>query len=384
MPLALRALLVLALLLVLPLAGRTQESATLVADSLRIEGDAKLIAEGAVEVFFEGRRMTASRIVFDQIEDRLFIEGPIRLSDADGTTIILADQAELSSDMTEGLLQSARVVLDRQLQLAAAEMRRVQGRYLQLDNAVASACRVCATGDTPLWEIRARRVLHDQQDRQIYFDQAQFRLAGVPVFYIPRLRVPDPTLDRASGFLLPKLSGTTGLGTGLRMPYFLTLGPSRDLTITPYLTTQAGRTVEFRYRQALRSGGITIEGALSRDQIRPGETRGYILATGNFALPRGFRLDFTAEGVSDETYLADYGTSDKDLLTSAVTISRVRREEYVGGRLSNIRTLRADENDSATPYLISDAIYQRRFTFGQLGGEGNLRFQTLGYARSSS
>lgn len=366
-----------------PLAVSAQESATLVADSLQIAGDARLIAQGSVEVFYQGRRLTASRIVYDQSADRLLIEGPIRLTDETGTITVVAAQADLAADLTEGILQSARVVLDQKLQMAAAEMRRSGGRYLQLDNAVASSCRICAGSTTPLWEIRARRVLHDQQERQIYFDQAQLRVGGMPVLFIPRLRIPDPTLDRSSGFLMPEYTSRSGLGFGVTVPYFLTLGPSRDLTFSPSIMAN-GRSLGLRYRQAWDNGGITVTGALSRDEIQPGEMRGYVIADGLFALPNDFRLAFHAEAVSDDAYLADYGISDQDRIANSVQVERVRRDEYIKGRVVNFDTLRANELPSATPYLVTDATYISRFTLGRLGGEGTLRFGAHTHTREAS
>lgn len=361
-----------------------QETATLIADRLEIAADNRLIADGAVEVFHQGRRLTASRIVYDQTTDRLNIEGPIRLTDEAGTTVIIGAQAELSADLTEGILQSARVVLDQQLQMAATELRRSEGRYLQLDNAVASSCRICAGSSTPLWEIRARRIMHDQQERQIYFDHAQLRFGGMPVFYIPRLRIPDPTLDRGNGFLFPTFSSQTGLGFGLTTPYFLTLGPSRDLTFSPTITTKGGRTLGLRYRQAFDNGNITVTGALSRDRIQPGEMRGYVIADGVFALRDGFRLAFHGEAVSDDAYFADYGISDADRITNTVQIDRVRRDEYILARVINFNSLRDAELPSATPYLVTDATYLRRFQLGALGGDGTLRFGTHTHTRQAS
>lgn len=360
-----------------------QDRATLVADSLEIAGESRLVANGSVEVFYQGRRLTASRIVYDQKAGTLQIEGPIRLTDDTGETVILASQADLSADMTEGLLTSARVVLNQQLQIAAAEARRVGGRYLQLDNAVASSCRVCAGSDIPLWEIRARRVTHDQTERQIYFDHAQLRFGGVPVFYIPRLRLPDPTLKRASGFLLPSFSGSTLLGTGLSLPYFLTLGPSRDLTITPFLTNAKVRNVTLRYRQAFAKGEITVTGAAAQDSIDGSSgVRGYVFADGSFALPQGYRLTFHGEAVSDDSYLADYDIREADRLVSSVTVSRVRQDELVYGTLRSIDTLRSEDVGSSSPSLVADALWQHRFA--ALGGNGNLRFASHGHLRSST
>ncbi|HEX9859172.1 MAG TPA: LPS-assembly protein LptD, partial [Paracoccaceae bacterium] len=228
-------MLVAGLFTLLPQA-QAQEMAALIADRVAITGDSTLVAEGGVEVFYMGRRLRASRILYDRAADRLTIEGPITLTDETGS-FILASQAELSADLTDGVLTSARLVLNQQLQIAAARMMRLGGRYTQLSNTVASSCQVCSLDPVPLWEIRARRVVHDQLERQLYFDQATLRLAGVPVFYIPRLRMPDPTLTRATGFLMPTLRTTSGLGTGLKLPYFLAIGDHRDLLLTPYLTT---------------------------------------------------------------------------------------------------------------------------------------------------
>lgn len=371
----------LALLFAAPIGAQDTERATLVADSLQIAGDSKLIAQGGVEVFFQGRRLTAERIVYDQKAGRLTIEGPIRLTEEDGKTVILASQADLAADMTEGLLKSARVVLNNQLQMAATEARRFGGRYLQLDNAVASSCRVCAGSETPLWELRARRVTHDQTERQIYFDHAQLRLGGIPVFYIPRLRLPDPTLKRANGFLLPRFSSSTTLGTGVELPYFLTLGPSRDLTVTPFATTANARSVTLRYRQAFRKGEVTVTSAVAKDARFDG-LRGYVFADGSFALPHAYRLSFHGELASDSSFLSDYDITEEDRLTSYVDVTRVRREELVYGTLRGIKSLRSAENDSSIPSLVGDAIWQRRFT--GYGGTGMLRFASHGHLRSST
>lgn len=362
--------------------GSAQDLAALVANSVRIDAGGQLIADGGVEVFYQGRTLRASQIVYDRGTDRLSITGPIVLIDGE-EAILVASQADLAADLTEGVLTSARLVLNRELQMAANQIQRIGGRYTQLDNTVASSCKICSDAP-PLWEIRARRVIHDQQERQIYFDHAQFRVSGLPVVYFPRLRMPDPTLRRSSGFLMPTIRTTSGLGTGIKLPYFRTLGPHRDLTITPYLSTKSGRTVELRYRQAFARGDLELNGALSRDDLRPGETRHYMTAVGNFTLPRDFRLSFNGIIVSDPAYLADYGLPETDRLTSRVEVSRTRRNEHISGRLIGIRSIRAGEINSTLPTVITDVTYHSRFSGGPLGGEAGLRFQTHGHYRSST
>ena len=363
--------------------AKAQDLASLVAERVEITGTSQLIAEGDVEIFFKGRRLKAQRIVYDSTTDRLQITGPIVLVDDSGT-FILASQADLSADLADGVLKSARLVLNQQLQLASTEVQRVGGRYTRLGRTVASSCQVCAANPRPLWEIRASQVVHDQQTRQLYFDDAQFRIAGIPVFYLPRLRIPDPTLKRANGFLRPKLRTTSGLGTGIKLPYFLAIGDSADLTITPYATLNKGRAVELRYRQAFRTGTVEVNGAFARDALLPGENRGYFLATGGFVLPRDFQLSFRLEAVTDPAYLLDYGVSEKDRLDSRLAITRTRRNEYMAAQFTYFNSIRDAEVNATLPSVIGDLTFHRRFSGGPLGGEAGLQFQTHSHRRASA
>ncbi len=379
-----RALLALVAAVVLAFPATAQDPASLIADRVILSGDDTLTAEGAVVVHYRGARLTAERIVYDSRTDLLTIEGPIRLTD-DGGTVVLADAAELSRDLTEGVLTSARLVLDQQLQIAATEMSRKQGgRYTQLDRVVASACEVCPSNPTPLWEIRARRVVHDREERQLYFDHAQFRVAGLPIFYAPRLRMPDPTLDRATGFLLPRFRTTSALGAGVKLPYFIAIGDSRDLTLTPYVSLDRTRTLEFRYRQAFATGRMEFSGALSRDDLIQGKTRGYLFGEGSFDLPRDFALDVALQTVTDDAYLLDYGVSDIDRLASGLAVTRTRRNEHISARFFRYWSIRPGDDNAVLPTLVGDMTFQRRFSPRYLGGTGQFRFQTHSHRRSSS
>jgi LPS-assembly protein len=363
---------------------QAQDTATLISDSLEITGDTRLIADGNVEVFFKGRRLRAERIVFDQKTDRLEITGPIVLIDATGDSVFLASQAEMQADLSEAILTSAQLVLNRQLQLAADRIMRVGGRYTSLDTVTASSCKVCKGDPTPLWEIRARRVLHDEVERQLYFDNAVFRFGGIPVFYIPRLRIPDPSLDRATGFLAPSIRTTSDLGVGIKIPYFIVLSPSSDLTVAPYITARNSRTLDLRYREVFATGQIELNGAVTRDDLMPGKTRGYLFLDGAFRLPLDFGLTVKGQTVSDPAYLLDYGLGYLDRLDSRVEVTRSRRNEHISARVISFQTLREDEDDTTIPSLIGDLTYLRRFSLGQLGGEGGLKLQTHNHYRSST
>ncbi|MGB3243725.1 MAG: LPS assembly protein LptD [Sulfitobacter sp.] len=370
--------------LALPLtlwAQATPRPAVLVADQVFITGDRTLVAQGNVEAFQGTTRIRATSIRYSQQDGSLVIEGPIVLQEGDDT-IILADAAQLDNGLRDGLLTGARLILNQQLQLAAVQINRVDGRYSQLYKTAVTSCRICETGEAPLWQIRAKRVVHDKLERQLYFDEAQFLIRNVPVFYLPRLRLPDPTLKRTSGFLTPSFRTTSQLGTGVKIPYFIRIGDHKDLTLTPYLSTST-TTLEFRYRQAFVRGRIEFNGAITRDDQRPDSTRGYLFGHGRFDLERDYVLTFTIETVGDRSYLTDYGYSDKDRLKSDVTVERARRDEYVRGSLINYETLRDGETNDNQPTLVLNGTWEKRMFPTAFGGEVRLTLDAHSHRRGS-
>lgn len=366
-------------------AGQPEEApaapAMLVADRIMVTRDRKLVAEGNVEAFQGDTRLRASRIVFDRAAGTLQIEGPIRI-DEDGRLTILADAAEMDDGLRNGLLSGARMVLDQQVQLAAVQMSRVSGRYTQLYKSSVTSCHVCSD-HPPLWQIRAKRVVHDQLERQLYFEEAQVRVLDVPIFYLPALRLPDPTLERASGFLIPSIRTTSQLGTGIKVPYFFRLGDHRDLTVEPYLSSKT-RTLNWRYRQAFRRGRIAFEGGVTRDDLLPSETRGVLFGEGFFDLGRDFELSFDIEATTDNAYLLDYGWGNLDRLKSEVAITQTKRDRFFRTGLIHFDSLRDGENESTLPTLVGDVRYEHRLFPTGIGGE--LRLGIVGHAhyRSSS
>ena len=380
-----RGIIVVAILILfggMPRVAVAQDLASLIADSISVDPAGRVTASGNVEVFYQGTRLTARQITYSRSGDRLTISGPIRITDADGT-VILASEAELDRDLRNGVLVSARLVLDQQLQLAANEIARVDDRFTRLDRVVASSCEVCVNAPTPVWEIRASRVIHDDIERQLYFENAQFRVAGVPILYFPRLRLPDPSVERATGLLVPQITSSSDLGTGIKLPYFITLGDHADITLTPYLS-RSTTTLEFDYRQLLRNGRIDVEGAVSHDDVR--DSRGYFFGTAELDLPRGYTATGQLELVSDPAYLFEYGYSDKDRLKNELAFTRVRRKDRFRAAISEFRTLRESEIPirDTLPDQFIEAAYLREIPDLAFGGRTTASIGFYALERPSS
>ena len=370
----------LALLLVLvPLAGAAQDApASLVADAIRFDRST-LVAEGSVEILAGDRILRAERITYLRDEDRLLVEGPLTLVDAGGT-LLVADFASLRSDLRDSVLRGARLVLERKLQIAASAVSRdAEGRRTELVQTVASSCEICRNGGVPLWQIRARRIVHDEEDRQLYFESARFEVGGVPVAWLPRMRLPGPGNDRSTGLLAPRFTSDDQLGSGITVPYFIALGPSRDLTVAPFVTDMETRSLGLRYRQAFEAGAVEVNASVAGDQVRPGATRGHLFAEGYFRLPRRYRLAFDIETTTDDAYLEQYDISGADRLASRIALSRVERDDRMLADATLFRTLREGERSDALPSRILSATREHRrdlwggIAFWQLEAQGRER-----------
>ncbi len=363
---------------------REGQAASLVADNVAVVGENVIVASGNVEVFHGDIHLRARSIRFDDATGRLSIEGPITLTNGPEITL-LAEQAELDADIENGILLGARMMLNQQFQIASAEAALLNGRHTRFHKTVASSCEVCARNPVPLWSIRAREIIHDKETRRIHFTNAQFRVVNVPIAHLPRLSLPDPTVKRATGFLRPEIQVSDKLGAGIKTPYFIVIDPSRDLTLTPFVTTSGSRTLEARYRQAFTWGNLLVEGASTDDDIRDGEEgpRGFLHIAANAALPRDFELAFDLESVSDPEYPVQYGYPYTDTLETSLVASRTREDEHVSAGGTLYESLRPGDNNSVLPTRVADGVVVRRVRPARLGGLAEFRLAAHNHHRNS-
>jgi LPS-assembly protein len=108
---------------------------------------------------------------------------------------------------------------------------------LRLEGARVTPCD-CA-GGAPSWELRAATAVVHPGERVVLTwpvlyvtPRFLFIERPVPIFTFPWVSL--PLGERVSGLLAPELGGATGVtGLSLAQPYYQTLGPTADLTVTP-------------------------------------------------------------------------------------------------------------------------------------------------------
>ncbi len=332
---------------------------SIVAGRIEVLADSQvLIASEGVTIHHRDQIVRTERLTYNQLTKRLSIDQPLVLVTEDGVAI--AELARLSDDLEDGVIRSVQILTRRQLQLAANSMHLSQGRYRILTNAVASSCRICRTGDTPDWQVRADKVLYDELEQRIYFENAVLEVAGFPVLHVPSLSIPGPDIDRASGFLVPTIITSTVLGTGFKLPYYIARSDHDDLTLTPFVTTEGGAVLETEYRRNFRSGHILIDGAaLLAGGIGDDRLASYIAGSGRFALPSDFHLKFDASLASNKSFTTLYGYEERDRLVSEIDIERTRADSHLGFGASLVQSLRMNEVDQQVPLVLPEFHYRQ-------------------------
>ena len=176
----------------------------------------------------------------------------------------------------------------------------------------------------PLWQIKAIRVVHDQEDRTIEYSDAFLEMFGLPVLYTPYFSHPDPSVERKSGFLAPTYGSSSSLGFKFTTPYFWNIQPHRDFTFSPLFTSKEGVVLAGEYREHTGNGIYRLAGSWThvdhRDddgELRGGEeTRGHVEGDGRFALSQTWLWGFDLSRATDDTYRSRYGFGGEDTLTT--------------------------------------------------------------------
>jgi LPS-assembly protein len=226
--------------------------------------------------------------------------------------IVFANYMEVTDDLKDGVIKNIKVLLNDKSRIAAVQANR-KGPTDEFNKGVYSPCRPCVdkpnSMSPPIWQLAARRMVHDNDEHEIIYHDAWMEIFGVPVIFTPYFSMPDPSVKRRSGFLTPVLGQSTNLGFQYHQPYFWAIAPDKDLTITPFFNTKAPPVLTGEYRQRVVDGKITVDFAgtdinLSNYQNSSGATipdngtqpEGFVHATGQFDVTDNWRGGFDIAG----------------------------------------------------------------------------------------
>jgi len=360
------------------------------ADTLTYDYETDVVtAQGSVIIVRGGYRLRANEVVYDRRTGEVEARGNVSVIDPGGNQAY-GDRVEVTESLRDGAIENILLVLQDGGRLAARSGTRVAGRS-ELDRAVYSPCNIDDTDGCPrepVWQIKAVKVVHDPARERITYRHAYFELFGVPVLYLPSLSHPTGGSGSASGLLVPDVRLDRSLGLELQLPYFLRFAPERDLTITPYVYTEANPMLGLEYRHLTGSGPFRIGGLATHtgrtdDEGEEQKTfRGYLFANGRFQHSRPWRSTFGVRLTTDDTFLRRYDVSRDDTLRNFYALERFGGDSYLAIEGWAFQGLRLGDRGGQQPIALPLVDYMWRPEVEALGGRLEVRANTLAVTRT--
>jgi LPS-assembly protein len=384
-----------------PPPAQQSESVILEADQLIDDQQARTItAEGDVQVRYQGRTMRADRLVYNLDTGEIRAIGDVQIVTEDGS-VTYAEEIEADEAMNVGAARELRARIGGTGTLAArAAIRQGEGES-ELRNVIYTSCPICTTSERPpTWSLRARRAVQDRETRTISYRGAVLELAGVPVLYLPFMAHPDPSVERASGFLPPSIGRNRRLNSFYGQGYYWAISPSQDLTASLRVHGNVNPLGSIEYRKRFWSGNLelqttfTEEERFNTDGDRLGDRRFRYSAFGQglFQISDDWKWGFGIERVYDDEYLRRYdldGPGERRgpyighqtrLINQLFAIGQ--SESFYGqAALVDFQGLREADTSDLLPLILPFAEYERVLQEPLLDGQVRLQANTAALVR---
>jgi LPS-assembly protein len=311
-----------------PAAPKNPDKMIVEANELVFDKDKNTVsAVGNAQLYYQGRILEADRVIYDRNTKRVYAEGHAKLTDERGD-VTYGTKFDLTDNFRDGFIDSLQSIAIDKTRFTSPRGERTNGDMTVFEKGTYTACEPCQDHPEkpPLWQVRAARIIHNQETHVIYYEDAWLEVAGVPLAYIPYVSAPDPTVNRLSGFLTPHYVNSTYLGSGFGVPYFFNLAPNYDITVDPSYLTKQGFFGDVEWRHRLDNGAYNIR-LTGIDQQDPAafivspygagnrQFRGSLESQGVFYINENWKYGWDITALSDKYYYNDYKIKTTDLST---------------------------------------------------------------------
>jgi LPS-assembly protein len=353
------------------------------AEDLSLDGEQNMHLTNGVELRQGERVLRAPEMHYDASKDQWEVSGNVELSDpslivrgagaqastATGTVSFEATEFELPARFGHGSANKIQLSRDGEV---------------HLDDVKYTTCE----GPKPDWEINASQIHIDSEAHSGSARNAWVTIKGVPVFYTPYLSFPVGS-EPKTGLLFPGIGNSQQSGRQISVPWYWSIAPNYDATITPTWYSKRGVDLgtEFRFlRPAFR--GVVQANYLVDDQGTgrfEGHDRHFVELHAQTDFAPRLRLYTDGSNVSDNEWLEDFGTGGQR--TGVAVLPRAARLIYRGDDWSlaalvqNHQTVDPEIDPSLQPYSLMPQLSFRGWypdslyglTFGAIGEYSNFR-----------
>ena len=198
------------------------------------------------------------------------------------------------------------------------------------------------------WNLNSERITILEDRKNAVIKDVTIEVNEIPIFYLPYARTAIGK-EKFSGFLAPSIKqGKDGLD--LSVPYFFSLAPNYDLTISPRYIEKRGSGISSEGRflsqdsEGLMAFSYFINDRKFLDQTRENKKRWATKVHSQTNLGSNLYLSISTEHVSDNLYFEDLnddilGTQQKDFLKRNLNVGLNTKNLKIIGRLKQFHNL---------------------------------------------
>jgi LPS-assembly protein len=345
-------------------------------------------AVGNVRIYYAGYALEAEKVTYLKLSGRLIATGHVKFTAPDGA-VYYSEQFDITDNFADGFADSLRVETVDRTYFAAARAEREGGGKTTFHKGVYTACEPCRENPKkpPLWQVKAAKIIVDNNEKMVYFEDASFEFLGIPIAWVPYFSTADPSVKRKSGLLTPTIGYSETLGTMLRAPVFWAMAPNYDMTFTPTAMTRQGLLAEFEWRHRMQNGQYSLKMAGihqedpeaflsgSSGSYAQRDWRGGIRTTGKFDYNKQWSYGWDVTAQSDRTFTRNYGVlnEDRQFATSSVHLTGMSERNYFDTRGYYFQALTDDlankRYDQGRQPVVGVTDHSYTFDGPVLGGE---------------
>lgn len=374
------------------------------ADNLIMDRDAKTVtAAGNVQIEYDGNRLVAREVVYNQATKRMVAKGNVEIVEKDGNRIY-SDEMDVTDDFRDGFVNGLRVETVDDTRFAAESAERSLGEITTFNNGVYTACRACATDPNKpvLWQVKAKKIIWNGTKKTVRFEGGRFEMFGKSLFALPAFEIADPSTKRKSGFLFPSFMYKDELGFGVRSGYFWNLAPNYDITTYGTALSKQGFLSETEWRHRLENGTYNIRAAAIY-QAKPGEfgsttvdaqerTRAMIATKGDFKINPRWSFGWDVIAQTDKNFSRTYKISgySAETQTSNIYLRGISGRNHLDINLyrfnvqEDLRNSDSRAVDKKQPWVLPSVDYLYTVPGSVYGGELTITSNLQGIYRESS
>lgn len=332
--------------------------------------DDTAVATGNVEIIRQDLTLKADKVTYNQKTDHIIAEGNVVLLEKNGN-VVFADKVNLKDKLQQADVDNIKVILLDKTRLAAKSFHKKNDDTKVLRNAVYTPCDNCS-GQSPLWQMKALKVIHDPIGQNIEYQNAFLELKGIPVLYTPFFSHPDPSVKHRSGFLFPRLLSSGYLGASIQPQYFWDISEQENITFNPIISSDKGIVHSAIYHKYFYRGELNASGTIMDDkdsEFHEG-TRGNLFLQGRYELNNYWVADTDINYASDENYLNDMDLpkSDDSWLTSRIRLQAFDNRNYASVEGYYYDFLSYSLRNENNPYILPFMGYENISTPNRFGG----------------